>query len=391
MPNAVFDTTISTQVSELKKKLKATAAERDRAGGTAFHERQLIRDSGLLKLYLPINQGGHGAPWPTILQAVREVASVDSSLAHIFGFQHLILATIQLFGTPSQADRYFTETAQGNLFWGNALNPLDTRTLATRVDGRFLIQGQKSFCSGARDSDRLLISALNVDGRLIVAAIPSDRKGITIFDDWDNIGQRQTDSGSVKFDDVELFDDEVFTTPGPLGSTFAGLRPLIAQLSFCNIFLGIALGALDEAVEFTQTQGRPWFNSGVQEIGKDPYLLKRYGELSAEIRAAKALTDAAALRLQAAWELCDNLTPEERGECALDIAAAKVITTQTGLNVSSKIFDVMGARSTTASLRLDRYWRNVRVHSLHDPVDYKLRDLGNWELNQQVPTPSFYS
>jgi len=51
----------------------------------------------------------------------------------------------------------------------------------------------------------------------------------------------------------------------------------------------------------------------------------------------------------------------------------------------------MGARSTTASLRLDRYWRNVRVHSLHDPVDYKLRDLGNWELNQQVPTPSFYS
>lgn len=375
----------------LKQKLKETAAERDSKGGTAFHERQLIRDSGLLKLFLPERFGGAAQDWQSILLTIREIASVDSSLAHIFGFQHLILATIQLFGTPAQTERFFAETGDDNLFWGNALNPLDTRTLATRTDGRLFITGQKSFCSGARDSDRLLISALNEDGRLLVAALPSDRVGISIHDDWDNIGQRQTDSGSVQFDHVELFDDEILSSPGPLGSNFASLRPLIAQLSFCNIYLGIALGAITEAVEFTQTQGRPWVASGVNEIGQDPYILRRYGELSAEIRAAVALTDQAALTLQAAWELGDQLTAEQRGQCALDIAAAKVITTQTGLQVSSKIFDVMGARATTAKLRLDRYWRNVRVHTLHDPVDYKLRDLGDWLLNQRLPTPSFYS
>jgi alkylation response protein AidB-like acyl-CoA dehydrogenase len=380
-----------TALYYLKQKLKATAAERDKAGGTAFYERQLIRDSGLLKLFLPERFGGAIADWTLILQSVRDIASVDSSLAHIFGFQHLILATIQLFGTPAQTERYFAETGQDNLFWGNALNPLDTRTLVTKVDKRLFINGHKSFCSGARDSDRLLISALNEEGRLLVAVLPSKREGISIHDDWDNIGQRQTDSGSVVFNQVELFEDEILSSPGPLGSTFASLRPLIAQLSFCNIYLGIALGALEEAVVFTKTQGRPWFSSGVQEIEKDPYILRRYGELGAEVRAAVALTDNAALKLQAAWEQGDNLTPEERGQCALDIAAAKVITSQTGLQVSTKIFDVMGARATTASLRLDRYWRNVRVHTLHDPVDYKLRDLGDWVLNQHLPTPSFYS
>ncbi len=375
----------------LKQKLKETAAQRDQLGGTAFHERQLIRDSGLLRLSLPREFSGDAQEWPVIFHTVREIASVDSSLAHILGFQYLILATIKLFGTPAQSAYFFAETGQDNLFWGNALNPLDTRTSVTRVDGRLLINGHKSFCSGARDSDRLLISALNEEGRLLVAAIPSSRKGISIHDDWDNIGQRQTDSGSVEFNQVVLFEDEILSSPGPLGSTFASLRPLIAQLSFCNIYLGIALGALEEAVVFTKTQGRPWFNSGVQEIAKDPYILRRYGELSAEIRAAIALTDNAALNLQAAWEQGDNLTPEERGQCALDIAAAKVITTKTGLQVSSQIFDVMGARATTASLRLDRYWRNVRVHTLHDPVDYKLRDLGDWVLNQHLPTPTFYS
>lgn len=375
----------------IKQKLKETAAQRDQLGGTAFHERQLIRDSGLLRLSLPREFSGDAQEWPVIFHTVREIASVDSSLAHILGFQYLILATIKLFGTPAQSAYFFAETGQDNLFWGNALNPLDTRTSVTRVDGRLLINGHKSFCSGARDSDRLLISALNEEGRLLVAAIPSSRKGISIHDDWDNIGQRQTDSGSVEFNQVVLFEDEILSSPGPLGSTFASLRPLIAQLSFCNIYLGIALGALEEAVVFTKTQGRPWFNSGVQEIAKDPYILRRYGELSAEIRAAIALTDNAALNLQAAWEQGDNLTPEERGQCALDIAAAKVITTKTGLQVSSQIFDVMGARATTASLRLDRYWRNVRVHTLHDPVDYKLRDLGDWVLNQHLPTPTFYS
>ena len=382
---------LQNKLLHLKHELKKTAVERDRIGGTAFAERQLIRDSGLLLLFLPKTVGGAEQSWLEILLSVREIASVDSSLAHLYAFQHLILATIQLFGTPVQTERFFLETGQDNLFWGNALNPLDTRTTVVQKSGRIFINGHKSFCSGARDSDRLLVSAVDEQGRLLVAGIPSHRQGITICDDWDNIGQRQTDSGSVQFQQVELFADEILSTPGPLGSTFASLRPLIAQLLFCNIYLGIAQGALEEAATFTKTQSRPWFASGVQQVGNDNYILRRYGELSVEIRAAEALTNYAALKLQAAWEQGDNLTTDERGQCALDIAAAKVITTQTGLQVSNKIFDVMGARATTAALRLDRYWRNVRVHTLHDPVDYKLHDLGDWVLNQRFPTPSFYS
>jgi len=325
------------------------------------------------------------------LRTVREIASVDSSLAHIYGFQHLILATIQLFGTPEQTERFFAETGQNNLFWGNALNPLDKRTLAIRSGDHLSITGRKSFCSGARDSDRLLISALDEDGQLLVAAIPSNREGITIHNDWDNIGQRQTDSGSVEFEGVQLFEDEILRNPGPLGSPYASLRPLIAQLSLSNIYLGLAQGALQEAVAFAQTQGRPWFSAGVETVGEDPYILHRLGELTVEIRAAEALLDQATVRLQAAWDRDDDLTPEQRGQVALDVAAAKVATSRAGLNVTAQLFDITGARGTNGALRLDRYWRNARVHSLHDPVDYKLKDLGDWVLNQKLPNPSFYS
>ena len=50
-----------------------------------------------------------------------------------------------------------------------------------------------------------------------------------------------------------------------------------------------------------------------------------------------------------------------------------------------------GTSATTGQKGLDRFWRNLRTHSLHDPVDYKLQELGNWALNDSYPQPSFYA
>ncbi len=94
-----------------------------------------------------------------------------------------------------------------------------------------------------------------------------------------------------------------------------------------------------------------------------------------------ALTDKAAQLVQAAWQEGEQLPPQQRGECAVAIAAAKVLATRVGLNITTQMFEVMGARATSANYRFDRYWRNVRTFTLHDPVDYKVREVGNWALN----------
>ena len=73
------------------------------------------------------------------------------------------------------------------------------------------------------------------------------------------------------------------------------------------------------------------------------------------------------------------------------MATAKVATTRVGLDLSSQLFEVTGTRATHAALHLDRYWRHLRIQTLHDPVDYKLRELGDWALNRHLPSPSFYS
>jgi alkylation response protein AidB-like acyl-CoA dehydrogenase len=378
---------------QLAKVFAQTAVERDKRGGTAKTERDLLRANGLLNAIIPSGLGGWGMEWPDAMKLIRIFARVDSSIAHLFGFQHLMLASVSLYGSPAQTERLFSETVRNQWFWGNALNPLDKRTSLTPNRGAgYLINGRKSFCSGALDSDMLVVSAIHsMDEKLMVAAIPSDRTGIRILDDWDGMGQRQTDSGTVEFDAVAAGQEEFLRTPGPLGSIRASLRSCIAQLILSNIFLGIAEGALAEARNYTLAQTRPWATSGVNSAAEDPYVLANYGDFFVNLQAAQALTDIAAESLQRGWDSGDAITENQRGKCAIDVAASKVITTRAGLEITSRMFEVMGARAAAGPARIDRFWRNLRTHTLHDPVDYKIRELGDWALNHKLPKPTFYS
>ncbi len=376
----------------LARDFAATAAERDRRGGTPKAERDALRASGLLALSIPRELGGHGAPWSTTLHAIRAIAWADGSLAHVFGFQHLLLATVRLFGGRERFEPLALETVERRWFWGNALNPLDSRTTLARVGSEYVLHGVKSFCSGALDSDRLVVSAIDAStGKLVVATIPSNRVGVTPRSDWDNMGQRQTDSGTVAFQSVPILEEEILANPGPLATPFASLRPCIAQIALANVYLGIAQGAFDTAKALTRGRDKAWFASGVERITDDPYVLASLGDGYAELEGARLATDAAGAALDRAWARGEALTADERGVCAIAIATAKILTTRVGLDVATRVFDATGARSTTARLGFDRFWRNLRTHTLHDPVDYKRRDIGRWLLTDSWPEPSFYS
>ncbi|MFP5393250.1 MAG: acyl-CoA dehydrogenase family protein, partial [Gammaproteobacteria bacterium] len=379
--SAASSADIHAIASRLAQQFAETAAERDRQGGTPKRERDALRASGLLRLTIPVDLGGMGAGWQQTLSVVRQFARVDSSAAHVFGFHHLLLATTRLFGREEQWRPWLEQTAQHRWFWGNALNPLDTRTVAYASEDGYRFSGKKSFCSGALDSDMLLASALEEGtSKLLIAVVPTARAGIRVADDWDNMGQRQTDSGSAEFTDLRVHAGEVLSHPGPLSSPYACLRPLIAQLILVNVYIGLAEGALEHARRFTLEQSRVWPASLATRANQDPYTLLHYGQFQAGLEAARLLGDRAARLLDEALQQGLALTEQGRGEVALAVASAKVTAAQVGLDLTSRMFDVTGARATTAALRLDRFWRNLRVHTLHDPLDYKLRELGDWAL-----------
>jgi alkylation response protein AidB-like acyl-CoA dehydrogenase len=392
---------------ELAEEFSSTAAERDERGGTAWHERSRIRKSELLKLIVPRPLGGLGHGWPTSLKVVRIIASADGSLGHVLGFHYLVSVVPHLIGSEQQRDFYYQQTAEQNWFWGNAFNPphvssLDPnqitgwKVVITREGEDYRIKGTNFYCSGATGSDLLVISALKpgidrLAAGFVVGAIPTNREGVIINNDWNNFGQRQTDSGSVTFQNVRVQKGELFLDPGPFSRAFATLRTCIAQLTITNVYLGLAEGAFATAKHFVPNRGQAWLNSGLQDPTEDPYILRHFGEFWIELEGARLLANRAAGSLQNAWNEGEALTAEQRGSVAVDIATAKVAAIRCGLRITSEMFEVMGARGTKTKDRFDRFWRNLRTHSLHDPVDYKIRDLGRWALNNKAPKPGFYT
>jgi len=188
---------------------------------------------------------------------------------------------------------------------------------------------------------------------------------------------------------VRVEESDLLLDPGPLSTPFACLRPLIAQLHFAHVFLGIAEGAFEEARHYVLNESRRWFKSPVEQVHHDPFVLNHFGDFWVRLQGARGLVQQATAALDEAWSKGSALTAEQRGRLAVTIA--KVAASRDGLEICSKVFEVTGARATQASVGLDRHWRNLRTQSLHDPLDYKLHELGEWALNGQLPTPTFYS
>lgn len=383
--------TTSIQAAQtLAVQFAQTAAERDKLGGHAKHERDLIRASRLLSLSIPKRYGGDGANWATIFKTIQIIASADSSMAHIYAFHHLLIATVQLFSQADQYAPWFKATAEGQLFWGNSLNPLDQRVkFEQQSEDLFTFHGDKSFSSGAMDSDMLLCSAHDAAGKLWIAVIPSQREGVQFLGDWNNMGQRQTDSGTTHFEQVQIARDELLLNPGPLSTAYASLRPLIAQLIFVHLFLGVAEGAFNTAQSAVQTQ-KAWQSALVERAVDDPYIQKHFADFYVQLQSVRFLAQHAVQHLEAAWQQGPPLSAEQRGEVAIAIATAKIAATNTALSITQNMFQVMGARATTAQLNLDRFWRNIRTQTLHDPIDYKYQELGQWLLTDLYPSANFY-
>ncbi len=372
--------------------LAQTVVARDKAGGSGWEQHALLRASGLLTLAVPRAHGGQQEAWPLILRIVRRIAQTDSSMAHLFAFQHLQVATVQLFGDAAQRQRFLQGTVEGRWMWGNAVNARDTRlTVQPQGDG-YVLDGVKSFCSGTRGSDMMTVSvALGAaPDQKLFAAIPTTRAGITALDDWDAIGQRQTDSGTVRFEQVPIHANEILRDPGPNSSPRATLRNMFGQIALTENYLGNALGALRQAAEYTREHVKAWSMSGQSQAVEDPYLLLRTGELWMQLRGAVALSELANRHFEQAWQQGEALTAAQRGALSIDVAAARSMAARVALQVTSQIFEMVGARATASGNGFDRFWRNVRTHTLHDPIDYRLKEVGRWFLTGEPPFPYSY-
>jgi alkylation response protein AidB-like acyl-CoA dehydrogenase len=375
-------------------RLRETAVERERAGAPPRAEVELLRGAGLLTLLNPRDVGGGGARFTDAFRVVRHIARADASIAQILSYHYLLSHSAFWRSSPVQQTRLVRDSVEQKWFWGGASNPRDPLTSLAAERDYFVLNGRKTFASNASLADRITLRAAFGDSTVLLA-VPGDSQGIIHGNDWDAFGQRLTESGSIEFHDVRIEREHILGDFPPVPNDV--LPPLttlvvpIHQLLFVNFYLGTAEGALSEANAYVRATAKPWQTAGVSAASEDPYVLELYGTLYSDLRASVALAEVAAEEIEAAIRRGSQLDPAERIAAAATVYAAKVNGTRVALEVTSRIFELMGARSTSARHGFDRFWRNIRTHSLHDPVAYKAREVGNFALNGRITPDPLYT
>lgn len=372
------------QARELAKAFSETAPARDRDRILPSDEYRRIAEAGLLAIRVPQAYGGLELPYGLVARIVAAVAEADASLAQLFVSSINASAFIAASGTEAQKTDFYGRQLAGAT-WGNAISEVGGKTAAALTtlavaDGDdFVITGQKYYSTGALLSSLITVVCADEAGESISIIIPHPSPGLSITDDWDGFGQRTTASGTLILDRVRVPASHAFRVPRETANLPLGAVP---QLVHSAIDAGIARRALDETVHYVRAKARPWSGTGVERAADDPYILSTIGELKLRLHAAEALLERGGAKLDLAFA---QPSAEMAAEATIALAEAKVLTTEIALEASSRLFQLCGARSTSRAFAFDRYWRDARTHTVHDPVHWKFHAIGNYYLNGKTP------
>ncbi len=357
------------------ERFAATAAQRERAGTPPHEELAAVRDARLVNLMIPRDLGGEGGTWVDASRVVSELSKYDPSLGALLDYHYVnFIPDLLDYETDGRDVRRLS--AEHRWLWSNVTQPWVPFSARPTEDGGFVLNGVKPLNSGTSVADVNTVLAPRSDRpEFVYVYLPRDREGITYHDDWDAFGLRRSETITMTFTDVVVHPHEVLkdSHPGPR-ITFPPFYLAPGGLGFASILVGAAQGALELARR----------HAGGALAADDPEFLSVLGGLTARVQAAVALRERVAAQVADGYERRHDLTPSELSELALAGERLRIFAAEVGLHVASEVFELVGPAALDDAVGLDRFWRDVRIHSLHvNPLIYSRRVLGEHFLAQR--------
>ena len=360
--------------------------ERDQQRLLPFAEVNAFSEKGLGGIRIPKSFDGAFVSNKTLAHVFRIINKADSSLGQIPQNQIALLNMIDIMGTNEQKHFIFNEILKGKRLanGGPERHTKDTKTLNTTLieeNGRLFVDGEKFYSTGSSFAHWLAIKAVHPEGYVVLTIIDRQADGVEVIDNWNGFGQRTTSSGTVKLTHVEVNPLLVFDERKLENQT--NYRGAFSQLIQVAIDVGIAEAALEDTLSAVK-KARPIADAQVEKASFEHYTLQEVGKSVVLLDAAILLLDEATEYLDE-LDALDTLTTEQAAKASILVAEAKVYANDAALHISEKLFELGGSRSSLSTHNLDQHWRNARVHTLHDPVRWKLHALGDYYLNHTLP------
>ncbi|HYI14102.1 MAG TPA: acyl-CoA dehydrogenase family protein, partial [Thermomicrobiales bacterium] len=321
-----------------------------------FHR---LRDEGFLSLAVPEALGGHGM-WQanrfiTYYTLLETLASGNASTAQLVQIQshatgiiaHLASDELKLQVLGEVVEHGALVASCGSETDPNQMASKDGRAEMRAVEGGFRLTCTKHFASLAPEADYFVVyvmapGAPNAAAGLTTVLVSKDDPGVSLQNTWDTLGMRATISWGLVLDDVFVPWERVMGQPGD----WVQHDPRTFTLAYVANHLGTAQGVYDFVLDYLKQRSF---------LTQDDTIMFTVGEMDAALQATRTSM------LYSSW-----LWEQGRVDEA-ELASMRALHTskQTALMVTSKAFDVVGARAAFRHLPVERAFRDARTFSLH--------------------------
>jgi alkylation response protein AidB-like acyl-CoA dehydrogenase len=312
--------------------------------------------NGLLGLEIPEEYGGLAAGDYRFNAVVgEELNKVNAALGSCWGIHADITAPyLVALGTDEQKRRWLPAVASGELrlaigmtepSGGSDLAAL--RTTAVRDGDAWVINGSKTFITNGFSADLVLTAVRTSPEKkargITLFAIPSDVPGFSRGRKLDKVGQDESDTAELFFENVRLGDDHIV---GQLDGGFIHMMQKLPQER-----LGCAVGNIAHAKQILletlqYTKDRQAFGQSIGRFQHSKFLL---AELFTQIEVSEAFIDRCVTAHNAG-----ELTP-------VDAAKAKWWSSQVQNDVLDHCVQLHGGYGFMNEYRVARAWRDARV------------------------------
>ncbi len=311
-----------------------------------------LAQMGLFGMRYPEDVGGSGTQLTEFCLALEEIARGSLSLAGCAAMQSLMgTKFLHALGSTDIIERLFKPALRGEKIGAicmtepNAGSDLDgIATAATKVDGGYVLNGQKTWVTSAPVADFFTVFArAGEEKKLTIFLVERGFKGVKVGREIEKMGVWALPTSEVAFDDCFVPDGHRLSKEegdgeGHLRKTLAEIRIITGAMAN-----GLARAALDAAVRYGGERkqfGKP--------INRYQAIQMKLAEMATELEAAHHLVYYAA-------SLRDADKPHHQ-----QAAMAKLFASETAARIADQAARVFASYGYAMDYPIQRYLRDVR-------------------------------
>lgn len=315
---------------------------------------------GLLGMVVPEQWGGSYIDYVAYALAVEEISAGDGATGALMSIHNSVgCGPLLNYGSQAQKDKWLAELASGRAIGCFALTEPQAgseahnlRTRAELVDGHWVLNGSKQFCSNARRAKLAIVFAVTDPelGKKGLSAflVPTDTPGFAVERSEHKMGIRASDTCAVSLSDCRIPQENL------LGERGKGLAIALSNLEGGRIgiaaqALGIARAAFEAALLYARERvqfGKP--------IAEHQSIANMLADMQTQLNAARLLILHAA-RLKSAGL-----------PCLSEASQAKLFASEMAENVCSQAVQIHGGYGYLEDYPVERYYRDARITQIYE-------------------------